>query len=211
MKTNLNLILLGVITPITAWSAWQPYDRFTWWLEVIPVFLVFIVLFIAQGKANWRFSYLAMGLIALHMIVLLVGGHYTYALVPAGDWVRDMMGWQRNHYDRLGHVMQGFVPAIICREVFLRLGVFTHRGWLHFCVICVCLAISATYELIEWVTAITSAEAAASFLGTQGDVWDTQWDMFLAGVGALASLSLLSKLHDRSIMKQRQTGASSTI
>ncbi len=212
MKTHPNILLLAVVAPVTAWSAWQPYDRLTWWLEVTPVFLGFAALFIAQAVGveltiAERFSNLAMVLVALHMIVLLVGGHHTYARVPLGDWVGDLFGWQRNHYDRLGHIMQGLVPAILCREIFIRLRVINHRGWLGFCVVSVCLAISATYELIEWAAALLSAEAAASFLGTQGDSWDTQWDMFLAGVGALASVSLISRLHDHSIMKLCQVGA----
>ena len=120
---------------------------------------------------------------------------------------RSVTGWaeswamRRNHYDRLGHLLQGLVPAIVCREIFLRIGVIGHRGWLGFCVVSVCLAISATYELIEWAAALISAEAAESFLGTQGDGWDTQWDMFLAGIGALSALAFLSRIHDRS-MKQ---------
>jgi putative membrane protein len=114
-----------------------------------------------------------------------------------GEW----FGWERNHYDRLGHITQGFVPAIICREIFLRIGVIGHRGWLGFCVGSVCLAISATYELIEWAAALVSAEAAESFLGTQGDGWDTQWDMFLAGTGALAALVFFSRRHDRSLTR----------
>lgn len=207
MKTHPDILLLAVIAPLIAWSAWQPYDRLTWWLEVIPVFLGFAALFIAQMKSGWRFSNLAMVLIALHMIVLLVGGHYTYARVPLGDWVGDLFGWQRNHYDRLGHIMQGLVPAIICREIFIRIRVIHHRGWLGFCVVSVCLAISASYELIEWLAALLSAEAAASFLGTQGDGWDTQWDMFLAGIGAVVSVSLISGLHDLSIIKLSRDGA----
>lgn len=201
MKLHPNQLLLGIITPVIAWSAWHPYDRLTWWLEVAPVFMAFIALFIAQAKTGWRFSNLAMGLIGLHMIVLLVGGHYTYARVPAGFWVGEFFGWQRNHYDRLGHLMQGLVPAIVCREIFLRIRVVSHRGWFHFCIVSVCLAISAAYELIEWAAALVSAEAAASFLGTQGDGWDTQWDMFLAGTGALVAVFCLAGLHDLSIMK----------
>jgi putative membrane protein len=201
LKIHPNFLLLGVIIPVIAWSAWWPYDWVTWWLEVAPVFLGFIALFIAQAKTGWRFSNLAMALLALHMIVLIVGGHYTYALVPAGAWMSDLIGWQRNHYDRLGHIMQGFVPAIICREIFIRIRVIAHRGWLHFCVVSVCLAISAAYELVEWAAALFSSEAAASFLGTQGDSWDTQWDMFLAGMGALVAVFGLQRAHDRSIDK----------
>jgi putative membrane protein len=193
-----NFLLLGAIVPVTAWSAWQPYDRPTWWMEVLPVFIAFVGIFIAQTK-DWRFSNLALGLIGFHMVVLLIGGHYTYARVPAGHWVSEMIGLTRNHYDRLGHVTQGFVPAIICREIFIRNEVIAKRGWLGFCVISFCLAVSAVYEMIEWLAALISAEAAESFLGTQGDAWDTQWDMFLAGTGALAALLCLSKWHDRSM------------
>jgi putative membrane protein len=167
-------------------------------MEVAPVFLGFIALLIAQSK-GWRFSNLSLSLIGFHMIVLLIGGHYTYALVPLGDWVSTFFGADRNHYDRLGHLTQGFVPAIVCREIFVRTGVLARRGWLGFGVMSFCLAFSATYELIEWLAALISAEASESFLGTQGDVWDTQWDMFLAGVGALSALAFLSRAHDRSI------------
>jgi len=201
LKIHPNFLLLAIVTPVMAWSAWRPFDRLTWWMEVAPVFLAFIALFIAQAKSGWRFSSLALLLMAVHMIVLLVGGHYTYARVPLGDWLGALLGWERNHYDRLGHVLQGLVPAIVCREIFLRIGVIGHRGWLGFCVVSVCLAISATYELIEWAAALISAEAAESFLGTQGDGWDTQWDMFLAGMGSLSALVFLARIHDRS-MKQ---------
>jgi putative membrane protein len=200
LKTHPNILLLALIAPVAAWSAWQPYDRLTWWLEVVPVFLGFIALCIA-GRNGWRFSGFVLVWIALHMIVLLGGGHYTYARVPPGDWFSDMLGWRRNHYDRLGHIMQGLVPALVCREIFIRIRVIAHRGWLAFCVVCVALAISATYELIEWAAALISAEAAESFLGTQGDGWDTQWDMFLALMGALFAVLVLARVHDRSIRR----------
>ncbi len=199
-KLHPNILLLAAIAPVFAWSAWRPYDRLTWWLEVTPALLAFVALFIAQRK-GWRFSSLVMWLIGLHMLVLLVGGHYTYARVPLGDWVESLLGNGRNHYDRLGHVMQGLVPALVCREIFIRIGVIAHRGWLGFCVVSACLAISATYELIEWAAALVSAEAAESFLGTQGDGWDTQWDMFLCGLGALAAVLLLARPHDRSMAR----------
>jgi len=195
---------LAIVAPVIAWSAWRPFDRPTWWMEVIPVFLGFIALFMAQARSGWRFSTLAMVLIGCHMIVLLVGGHYTYARVPLGDWAGGLLGFERNHYDRLGHLVQGFVPAILCREIFVRVGVIGRRGWLGFCVVSVCLAISATYELIEWAAAMVSEEAAESFLGTQGDGWDSQWDMFLAGIGAVSALVLLSRRHDRSMGHGRQ-------
>lgn len=201
MKSRSELWLLAWISPVIVWSAWRPHDWLTWWLEVLPVFLAFAALGLARLRSGWRFSNLAMAWIGLHMVVLLVGGHYTYARVPAGDWLGGLLGWQRNHYDRLGHLMQGFVPAIVCREIFLRIRVIAHRGWLHFCVVSVCLAVSATYELVEWAAALLSAEAAASFLGTQGDGWDTQWDMFLAGLGALLAVFLMARPHDRSMAR----------
>jgi putative membrane protein len=210
LKSYQNLLLATIIAPVVAWSAWNPFDRLTWWLEVMPVFMAFVALFIAQAN-HWRFSNLSIFLIGLHMIVLLVGGHYTYALVPLGDRVSEMLDFKRNHYDRLGHLMQGIVPAILCREIFIRNGVLSRRGWLGFCVMSFCLALSATYELIEWLTALISAEASASFLGTQGDVWDTQWDMFLAGVGALFSLVFISPYHDRSMAKLNSSNGSENI
>ena len=201
MKTHPNFLLLAFVVPVLAWSAWHPFDTLTWWLEVAPVFLGFTALFIAQARSGWRFSNLALALIAIHMIILIVGGHYTYARVPLGNWAAETFHLGRNHYDRLGHLAQGLVPAIVCREIFIRIRVIAHRGWLGFCVVSVCLAISATYELIEWAAALLSAEAAESFLGTQGDHWDTQSDMFLAGIGALGALMFLSRLHDRSMAR----------
>jgi putative membrane protein len=189
------------IAPVMAWSAWFPYDRLTWWLEVAPVFLALVAMAIAEARTGWRFSRFASVCIFLHMVALAVGGHYTYALVPVGDWVSGWMGWERNHYDRLGHFMQGFVPAVVCREIFVRTGVLARRGWLGFCVVSICLGFSALYELIEWAAAMVSAEAAESFLGTQGDDWDTQWDMFLALCGALVAMIFACRLHDRSIRK----------
>lgn len=194
-------LLALCIAPVMVWSAWSPHDRVTWWLEVAPVFLALGAMGIAESKTGWRFSGFALACIFLHMVVLAVGGHYTYALVPAGAWVSEWCGWKRNHYDRLGHVMQGFVPAVVCREIFLRQGILARRGWLAFCVVSFCLGFSALYELIEWAAALVSAEAAESFLGTQGDGWDTQWDMFLALCGAVGALMFASRLHDRSIRK----------
>lgn len=199
MKYLTNSMLLIGVCPWIVWSAWHPFDRTTWWMEVAPVFLGFIALFIAQAR-GWRFSNLAILLIGFHMILLLMGGHYTYARVPLGHWVGDLVGFERNHYDRLGHLTQGFVPAIVCREIMLRTGVLARRKWIGFCVLSFCLALSACYELIEWAAALISAEASEAFLGTQGDTWDTQWDMFLAGIGALSALLFLSKAHDRSMV-----------
>ena len=198
MASRPNLLLFLLILPWILWSAWQPFDRLTWWLEVIPVFVGFIALAIG-ARRGWRFSTFVLVWLGLHMILLLVGGHYTYALTPLGDWMKDWFGFTRNHYDRIGHLFQGIVPALVCRELLIRNRVFARRGWLHFTVISFCMGFSACYELVEWAAALISAEAAESFLGTQGDGWDTQMDMFLAGVGSLIALFLLKPLHDRSI------------
>lgn len=204
MKTHPNILLLLTMLPVLAWSGWQPYDRLTWWLEVAPVFAGFIALFIAQAK-GWRLSNLALVMIGLHMAVLMVGGKYTYALVPAGEWAKEAFGFSRNHYDRLGHIMQGLVPAIVCREIFIRNRVVAKRGWLGFLTVCFCMAVSAVYELIEWATALISEEASESFLGTQGDNWDTQNDMFLALVGATFAVIALRIPHNRSMAKLRKS------
>lgn len=200
MKTHSHILLFLAMLPVLAWSGWRPYDRITWWLEVSPVFVGFIALFIAQAK-GWRLSTLALLLIGLHMIVLMVGGKYTYALVPAGEWMKEAFGFSRNHYDRLGHIMQGLVPAIVCREILVRNRVIAKRGWLGFLTVCFCMAVSAVYELLEWAAALISVEASESFLGTQGDNWDTQNDMFCALIGALAAVVLLRIPHDRSMAK----------
>lgn len=187
-----------MVVPVLAWSAWRPSDGLTWWLEVAPVFAGFIALFVAQAK-GWRLSNFVLGWIALHMIVLIVGGHYTYARVPLGEWAKEPFGFERNHYDRIGHLLQGLTPALITRELFRRHRIVAKRGWRAFLIVCVCLAISAVYELIEWAAALLSAEAAESFLGTQGDGFDTQSDIFCALLGALGALALLRVPHDRSM------------
>ncbi|MDQ5856819.1 MAG: DUF2238 domain-containing protein [Acidobacteriota bacterium] len=174
-----------------------PKDRFTWWLEVAPILLAVPVLVLTARR--FRLTPLAYRLLFLHALILMLGGHYTYAEVPLGFWVRDLLGLARNHYDRLGHVAQGFVPAILVREVLRRKTPVVSRAWLFFLVTCVALAISAAYELVEWVAAITTGSAAMAFLGTQGDVWDTQWDMFLALCGAIAAQLLLSRRHEREL------------
>ncbi len=194
-----RFILLGAVAIVLEWSAWQPYDRLTWWLEVFPALAALVVLFATYRR--FEFTTLTYTLIALHMCMLFVGGHYTYARVPLFDWLRPIFGWHRNHYDRLGHIMQGFVPAIVTREVFIRLQVLKQTRWQPFLIVCVCLAISAFYELIEWWTALASGDAAISFLGTQGDPWDTQKDMFCALLSAIAAIVLLSRVQDRAISR----------
>ncbi len=195
--TNLHICLWLSLATMLVWSGWKPADRFTWLLEVLPIFLGAAILLAIYSR--FYFSRLVCWLMWLHAIVLLVGGHYTYAEVPLFDWIRDAFHLARNHYDRVGHFMQGFVPAMISREVLLRRNVLCHRGWSFFIVVSICLAISASYELIEWAAAVWTGSKADAFLGTQGDVWDTQWDMGMALLGAIVALLLLAKLHDRSI------------
>jgi putative membrane protein len=176
-----------------------PKDRYTWFLEVAPILVAVPILVLTARR--FPLTPLAYRLIALHAVVLMVGGHYTYAEVPFGFWVRDLFGFARNHYDRLGHFVQGFVPAILVREVLRRKTPLPPGGWLFFLTTCVCLAISAGYEFVEWGTALLSGEAAMAFLGTQGDVWDTQWDMFLALLGSLTAQLLLSRMHERELAR----------
>jgi putative membrane protein len=192
------LLLLGVAA-VFVWSGWRPADQMTWWLEIFPGLAGLIIL--AATYHRFRFTTLCYTLIALHISVLCVGGHYTYAHVPLFDWLRPIFGWHRNHYDRLGHFFQGFVPAMITREIFLRLKILNRTGWLPFLVGSVCLAISALYELVEWVTALIGGSGAAAFLGTQGDVWDTQEDMFTALIGAICALLFFSRIQDRAIAR----------
>jgi putative membrane protein len=189
--------LLGLVLAVLVWSGIAPHDRFTWLLEVAPV-LIGLPIVLATHR-RFPLTPLLAVLLALHAIILMVGGKYTYALVPAGFWVQEWLGLARNHYDRLGHFAQGFVPAILAREILWRTSPLRGSRWLGFVVVSICLGFSAFYELIEWWTAAASGEAAEAFLGTQGDPWDTQWDMFLALIGALTSLLLLSRLHDRQL------------
>lgn len=186
-----------VFLAVFFWSAIEPKDRATWVLEVLPAAVGF-------GLVIWCFfryplTPLVYQLILVHAIILMVGGHYTYAEVPVFDWFRDWFGWERNNYDKLGHLAQGFVPAIIARELVIRFGVFARRGWRSFFIVCFALAVSAFYELIEWWVALLSGEAAEAFLGTQGYVWDTQSDMAWALSGAVIALILLGRVHDRQL------------
>lgn len=191
--------LLGILGAVFLWSAIQPHDRFTWYLEVFPVMVALPLLVVFWRR--FPFSRLACGLMLVHAIILLVGGHYTYAEMPLFSWLRDINGWDRNYYDRVGHVAQGFVPAIVAREILLRTSPLRPGKWLSFLGVCVALAISAVYEMLEWWVAVASGSDAVAFLATQGDIWDTQWDMFLAMLGAIAALVLLSRRHDRSLRR----------
>ena len=189
--------LLGELAAIIAWSAWLPHDWFTWWLEVTPG-LVAIVILTATYR-RFRFTTFCYVAIALHICILLVGGHYTYARVPLFDWLRPMFGWERNNFDRLGHFAQGLVPALVARELFVRLNVLNRKRWQPFLIVSVCLAISAFYELIEWWTAALSGDDAVSFLATQGDVWDTQKDMLTALISAIIAVTIMRPWHNRAL------------
>ena len=193
------LVLLGLCISAIIVSGINPFDRVTWYLEVAPVVLGIPVLVFTYSK--FPLTPLLYRLLFLHALILLVGGHYTYAQVPLGFWIQDFFDFSRNNYDRLGHLAQGFVPAILTREVLRRLLPSVTGGWLFFIVTCICLAFSAVYEMLEWWAALIGGGAAESFLGTQGDVWDTQWDMFLALIGAVSALLLLSKFHDRQLAR----------
>lgn len=199
MKSNIkfHLILLAILLSILIWSVINPKDLFTWFLEVLPVLIGVMVLIYIYPK--YKFSNFVYVLITIEAIILIVGGHYTYAEMPVFNWIRDTFGLSRNYYDRLGHFAQGFIPAIIAREVLIRNEVISKKKYLFFIVICICLAISASYELIEFGVAKFTGNSAEAFLGTQGDIWDTQWDMLMALIGSITSLSLLSTYHDKKI------------
>ncbi|MFI1804925.1 DUF2238 domain-containing protein [Streptomyces griseus] len=177
-------------------------DPTTWLLETVWVMAGLPAAILLRRR--FPLSGLLCGLLAAHALVLIVGGHYTYAEVPAGDWVRDWLGWERNPYDRFGHLVQGFVPAVLVRELLVRTSPLRGSRWLAPLTVCVCLAFSAFFEMLEWLAAVTGGEAADAFLGTQGDVWDTQWDMFCALIGAISALLLLSRAHDRALARLRR-------
>lgn len=197
-KERLPLLLAAAFLVALVVSYLNPQDRFTWWLEAIPAIVAAALL--AQTYKRFRFSDLAYVLIFIHALILLIGAHYTYAEVPAFNWLRDALELSRNHYDRVGHFAQGFVPAIITRELLLRTSPMQRGKWLFAVIVLSCTGISAIYELIEWGAAATTGEAADAFLGSQGDVWDTQKDMALALVGAVTALLLLASRHDRSMV-----------
>lgn len=191
--------LLAILAGVFFWSAIQPYDGFTWLLEALPVIIGLPILLVTYRR--FPFSRLAYGLLLAHAVILLVGAHYTYAEMPLFNWLCDTFDLDRNYYDRLGHVAQGFIPAIVAREILLRRSPLRPGKWLAFIVVSIALAISALYEMLEWWVALASGSEATAFLATQGDVWDTQWDMFLCLLGAMASLMLLSRRHDRSLQR----------
>jgi len=199
LKKSEGLLLFSIGAVCLLVSAIHPYDWLTWWLEVLPALLGVAVLIATYRR--FPLTPLVYRLILLHALILILGAHYSYARVPLGFWMQDWFGFARNHYDRIGHFAQGFIPAILVREVLLRLTPLRRSGWLFFLVVCVCLAMSAFYEFTEWWAALAGGEAADAFLGTQGDQWDTQWDMFLAMTGAILSQLLLGGVHDRALAR----------
>ena len=194
---KLQVAWMAIFTLVLIWSGIGPHDYPTWLLEVAPAMIAAAVLWYTRERFPLtRLTYI---LILIHCVILMVGGHYTYALVPLGDWVMEAFDQTSNNYDKLGHLAQGFIPAIVAREILIRNKVINYPGWRDFLIVCVVLAISAFYELVEWWVALLSEEAADSFLGTQGYVWDTQSDMWFALVGAVSALVLLNRLHDRQL------------
>lgn len=189
------LLAVGIIALVV--SRIGAVEPGTWVMEVFPIFIA-VPLLIATAR-RFPLTPLVYRLIFVHSLILMLGGHYTYAKVPLGFWIQDALHLARNHYDRIGHFAQGFVPAMIAREILIRQSPLRPGKWLFFIVTSICLAVSACYEFIEWIAALMGGSSAESFLGTQGDVWDTQWDMFMAFLGAISAQLLLSRIHDRQI------------
>lgn len=197
MKKQYILILLFVLGLVI--SAIRPHDYFTWLLEVFPAIIGFIILIFTFSK--FQFTYFAYFFILIHSYVLFVGGHYTYAEVPLFDWIKEIFHQNRNNYDKVGHFMQGFVPAIITRELLIRKNIISNKGWLTFLTVSVCVTISVIYEFLEWFVALGTGESADAFLGTQGYVWDTQSDMLFATIGAITMVLFVGKFHNNEIAK----------
>jgi putative membrane protein len=194
---NELLFLLAVTVLGLLVTGYKPYDQLTWFLEVFPVLIAIPLLW--ATRAGFPLTRLLYWLIVVHSLILMLGGHYTYARVPLGFWVADALDLARNHYDRLGHIAQGFVPALIAREILLRRSPLVRGKWLFFIVLSICTLISVVYEFIEWLTAVIADEASIEFLGTQGDIWDTHWDLLLCMLGALAAQLLLAGVQDRQL------------
>jgi len=195
LKTLLLLLLILLI-----WSAINPFEYFTWFLEVLPAIIGVLVLLFTYK--DFQFTKLVYILIFIHCVILIIGGHYTYAEVPLFDWIQEAFHQSRNNYDKVGHFAQGFVPAMIARELLLRKNIINGKSWLNFIVVCIAMAISVTYEFIEWVVSLATGVGGDSFLGTQGYVWDTQSDMLYATFGAVMALLVLSKIHDKQLINK---------
>lgn len=198
----MNRLWLSIFGVVFVWSLIDPKDYLIWLLETFPAIAGLIILLIT--RKTFPLTDLTYKLILIHCVILMVGAHYTYAEVPLFDWIKEALNQDRNNYDKLGHLAQGFVPAIIAREIIIRNQVVSHEGWLNFFILCICLSISALYEMIEWLVALTSEQAADAFLGTQGFEWDTQSDMAYALLGAVLALLLLRKVHDRQLKQIEQ-------
>ena len=198
-ERNYLLFLIAALAAVFAWSAVRPHDYFTWFLETVPGMIAIVIL--ASAYPRFRFTPLVYTLIIAHIAVLCIGGHYTYAEVPLFNWIRDHFHQSRNNYDRVGHFMQGFVPALVAREVLIRRKVVRGKWWVVFIVMSICMAISAMYELFEWRVAVATGAASDAFLGTQGDPWDTQEDMATCLIGTSCALLLMTRWHDRQLKK----------
>lgn len=198
--TAMRILWIAIFVAVLTWSAIEPKDFVTWCLEVFPAVLGAVILWLTRNR--FPLTTLVYVLILVHCVILMIGGHYTYAEVPIGEWLREAIDGSRNNYDKLGHFVQGFVPAIIARELMIRLEIFNSAAWRNFYIVCFCLAFSAFYELIEWWVALLSDEAAEAFLGTQGYAWDTQSDMGWALFGSVLALVVLGKWHDRQLREQ---------
>ncbi len=199
MKKYYILVLLFDLGLVI--SAIRPHDYFTWLLEVFPAIIGFFILIFTFSKL--QFTYLTYFFILIHSYVLFVGGHYTYAEVPLFDWIKEVFHQSRNNYDKVGHFMQGFVPAIITREILIRKNIISNKGWLAFLTVSVCVTVSVIYEFLEWFVAFGTGESADAFLGTQGYVWDTQSDMLFATIGAITMVLFVGKLHNNEIAKSK--------
>ena len=199
-STTIHKLMLAAAAAVFVWSLINPHDYFTWFLEVAPAIIAMVVILATYKR--FKLTTLVYGLIAIHAIILMIGGKYTYAEVPVFNWLRDIGIFARNNYDKVGHFVQGFVPAIVAREILIRTSPLKKGGWLFFIIVSICLAISAVYEIIEWLVSVATGGAGDSFLGTQGYVWDTQTDMALALVGAVAALILLGRVHDKILAKR---------
>lgn len=203
MKSVFPILWAAGFLTVLLWSAWQPHDYFTWALETAPAIIGAIILVLT--RPFFPLTPLCYSLILLHSWILMVGGHYTYAEVPFFDVLRDVLDQSRNNYDKLGHFAQGFVPAVICREIIIRKRWMQPAWVVQFFTVCFCLAFSALYELIEWLVAALTGDSADSFLGTQGYIWDTQSDMSFALAGSVIALLTLSSLHNRQISQLEKT------
>ncbi len=193
MKLIYTLLIL--IFLLLIWSAINPFDYFTWFLEVLPALIGIVILIFTFN--TFRFTNLIYLLVFIHCVILVIGGHYTYAEVPLFDWIQDVFNQTRNNYDKVGHFAQGFIPAMITRELLIRKDVIHKKGWLNFIIVCIVMAISVTYEFIEWGVSLVTGDGGDSFLGTQGYIWDTQSDMLYATIGSIFAVLFLSKYHNK--------------